>query len=181
MVSLARLSRIWRFRRDQAGVSAVEFALILPLMLALFFGGAELSDALTINRKVSHVTSALSDLVTQSKSLSDADMSNILDAASAVITPYSTSNLKIKVTQIKIDATSKATVSWSDARNDTPLTVGATVTTIPSALLVANSYLIMTEVHYSYKPTIGYVMTGTFDLTDKFYLRPRVSDFVART
>ncbi len=60
-----------RFAGDRKGVSAVEFALILPLMLALYFGGIELGDALTIKRKVTRVTSSLSDLVTQSTTISD--------------------------------------------------------------------------------------------------------------
>jgi len=179
-VNLANPRLLRRFRRDARGLSAVEFALILPIMLALFFGGAELSDALTISRKVTHVTSTVSDLVSQSSSISNSDMTNILDASQSVITPYSTSLLTIRVSQIAIDSTGKATVSWSDARNTTALTVGSTVA-LPSGIVQASSYLILSEVHYSYKPTIGYVMTGTFDLNDKFYLRPRISDKVART
>jgi len=38
----------------------------------------------------------------------------------------------------------------------------------------------MSEVHYPYTPTLGYVLTGTYDLTDKFYLRPRLSDKICR-
>jgi hypothetical protein len=41
--------------------------------------------------------------------------------------------------------------------------------------------LVTAEVHYTYTPTIGYIMTGNFDLHDKFYLRPRLVDCVKRT
>ena len=73
------------FRRlsgDPSAASAVEFAIMLPIMLLMFFGTAEFGEAITIDRKVGHVASALGDLVAQSKSLSDADMQNILDASS---------------------------------------------------------------------------------------------------
>lgn len=172
--------RIRRFAQSRSGLSAVEFALILPVMVGLFFGGTELSDGLTISRKVTHITSSLSDLITQSKTITDADMANILDAAASVITPYSNSLLKIKVTQVKIDANSVATVSWSDAQNDTALTPGSPIS-IPAALRTPSSYLITAEVHYAYTPTVGYILTGTYDLTDKFYLRPRLSDSITRT
>ena len=33
---------------------------------------------------------------------------------------------------------------------------------------------------YEYKPTIGYVVTGTLTLSDKIYMRPRVSDSITR-
>lgn len=51
--------------------------------------------------------------------------------------------------------------------------------TLPAALNVANTSLIWSEVQYTYKPVIGYVMTGTLTLKDQIYMRPRVSDTVA--
>ncbi len=175
---LPRFVRRWRGLADDSGVSAVEFALILPIMLTLFFGGVELSDALTIDRKVTHVTSTLADLVTQSTSLKSTDMSNIFDAAASVITPYSTSKLTMVISQIKIDSSGNATVDWSRAQNTTQLTKGAAVT-LPSAVIQDDSYLVMTEVHYSYTPAIGYVLTGSLDLHDTFYLKPRKSASVS--
>ena len=50
--------------------------------------------------------------------------------------------------------------------------------TLPTALNVANTTLIWSEVSYTYKPTIGYVVTGTLNLSDQIYMRPRLSDTV---
>lgn len=179
MVTAARRHWWRRFVRDERGVSAVEFALVLPVMLLLFFGSTELGDALAIDRKVGHITSTLTDLVTQSKSITDTDMANIFNIAKSIMTPYSDSLLKMKVSGVWIDSSKNATVSWSYAKNDTALTKGATVT-LPSAQVQASTFLVMTEAHYPYTPTVGYVMTGTYDLTDKFYLRPRLSDKVCQ-
>lgn len=161
-----------RFRREHAGVAAVEFAVILPVMLILYIGGNELGHALTIARKVTHVTSSLADLVTQSETLTSTDMSNILDAAATVITPYSQSLLRIKISGITINSSGVAKVTWSKALNDTPLTVNSTVT-LPSGVSTPSTFLVTAEVHYSYDPTFGYVLTGTMDLHDQFYLSPR--------
>lgn len=168
-----------RLVANRSGVSAVEFALILPFMLMLYLGGVELGDALTIDRKVTHVTSSLADLVTQSRTISDEDMDNILDAAASVVTPYDVGLLRIKVSGVEIDDKGKATVAWSDARNDTPLAKGSSVA-IPDAIKQPNTFLVTAEIHYNYTPTIGYVLTGSFDMNDKFYLRPRLSDDVKR-
>ncbi len=168
-----------RFRRDRSGVSALEFALLLPIMVTLYLGGIEIGDALTINRKVTHVTSSLADLVTQSRTLSNTDMTNIFDAATAIVTPYQTGLLRMKVSGVSIDGQGVARVAWSDARNDTALAVNSIIE-IPDAVRQANSFLVTAEVHYDYTPTIGYVMTGTFDLADHFYLRPRLSDTINR-
>ena len=77
--------------------------------------------------------------------------------------PFPVSNLKVTVTSVQIDATGKATVDWSDTLNGTARAKGSTVT-LPAALNVANTSLIWSEVQYSYKPVIGYVITGTLTL-----------------
>jgi Flp pilus assembly protein TadG len=82
------------------------------------------------------------------------------------------------VSSVKIDSAGKATVAWSDPLNGTAQTMGSAVTS-PAALNVANTSLIWSEVQYTYKPVIGYVMTGTLTLKDQIYMRPRVSDTVA--
>jgi Flp pilus assembly protein TadG len=172
-----------RIVSDGRAVAAIEFALIAPILISLYFGAVELGDALIISRKVTHVTSSLTDLVTQSKTIVNSDMKNIFDAATAVITPYSATNLKMIVSEISIDATSNATIVWSDARGTGAVayTVGTPVTNLPSGVTTASTYVVSTEVHYSYKPLIGYIMTGTFDLHDQFYLRPRLSASIARS
>lgn len=183
MLSLLR-TPLWRpfrrFAKDARGISAVEFALILPVMLTIYLGGNELSHALTIARKVTHVTSSLGDLVTQSKALNDADMVKIFDAAMAIMTPYPTTAdlFRVKVSGIRIDAAGNAFVDWSRALQDTPLTKDAPVNGLPAGVLVPNTHIVTAEVHYSYKPMIGYTLTGTFDLKDQFYLRPRLSEEV---
>jgi Flp pilus assembly protein TadG len=173
MVSIAALARrIRRFHLDHAGVSAVEFALILPVMLVIYLGGNEFGNALTINRKVTHVTSTVADLVAQSKSISNADMTNILNAAQSIMTPYPVTSMTMRVSLIKIDADKVATVQWSDARHIAPRVAGTTVT-LPAGVLQASTWIVMSEVVYPFQPEIGYMLTGTINLDQTFYIRPR--------
>jgi Flp pilus assembly protein TadG len=169
-----------RFRADLAGLSAVEFALVLPIMLTLYLGGVELSDALTINRKITHVTSTLADLVAQSKTITDDDMDDIFDASESIMTPYSSAGLKMVVSGISIDADGVATVKWSDTRGGTALVENSTVVDLPVGVNQPSTFLVMAKVNYDYTPIIGYVLTGTYDLNDRFYLRPRLSTKVER-
>ena len=166
--------------RDQRGVSAVEFALLLPLMVTLYLGVVEISQGISADRKVTMTARTIADLVSQTSSINNSDMTNSLNAATAVIAPFSDSNLKVTVTSVTIDANGKATVAWSDTKNGTARGVGSTVT-LPTALVVANSSLIWSEVSYAYKPTVGYLISGTLTLKDQIYMRPRLSDSVTRT
>src|SRR5471030_1284155 len=87
-----------RFGRDRRGVSAVEFAFIAPVMIGLYLGCAEISDGVAADRKVSLTAGALANLTSQVTTVSTADMTNILDASSAIIAPYAAANLKMTVT-----------------------------------------------------------------------------------
>lgn len=167
------------FARDRRGVSAVEFALLLPLMLTLFLGGVEISQGVGIDRKVTLATRTVADLSSQVASITNADMTNILNASTSVMSPYAISTLKITVSQVAIDSAGTAKIAWSDTLNGTARSVGSAVT-LPTALAIPSTWLIFSEVSYGYTPTIGMVITGTLSLSDKIYMRPRLSDKVDR-
>lgn len=180
-VLIARARRpIRRLLRDKRGISAVEFAMLLPLMVTLYLGGVEVSQAVAIDRKVTLLSRSLADLVAQATTVTNSDMTNILAATTAVIFPYPDSKLKMTVSSVTIDATGVAKIAWSDTKNGTPRAVGTTVT-LPTALNTPSSSLIWAEAEYAYTPAIGYVITGTMNLKDQIYMRPRLSDTVART
>ena len=177
---LVRIRRpIRRLLADERGISAVEFAMLLPLMVTLYLGGVEVSQAVAIDRKVTLTARTLGDLVAQATNVTNTDMTNILSATAAIVAPYKDGSLKITVSSVKIDAQGVAKVSWSDTKNGTARAVGSSVT-LPTALKVANTSLIWAESKYAYTPTIGYVITGTMNLTDQIYMRPRLSDCVLR-
>jgi Flp pilus assembly protein TadG len=167
-----------RLCRDQSGVSAVEFAMLLPLMLTLYLGAVEISQAVGVDRKVTLTSRTVADLASQSSNLASSDMQNILNASSTVIAPYDPSQLKVTVSEVSIDNSGNATVAWSCTLGGTAHAVGSAVT-LPSGLKIANTSLIWGEAAYTYKPVIGYVVTGTLNLSDQIYMRPRLSSSVS--
>jgi Flp pilus assembly protein TadG len=171
--------RFARFVSDEQGQSAVEFAMLLPLMLTLYLGTVEVSQGVGIDRKVTLTTRTAADLAARVSSINNSDMTNLLNASTAVIAPYDPSKLKVTVSLVSIDANGQAKVAWSDTLGGTKRATGSTVT-LPAALNIANSALVWSEVSYSYTPTIGYVVTGTLNLSDQIYMRPRLSDSITR-
>jgi Flp pilus assembly protein TadG len=175
---LSLASCLDRFCRDEGGVSAVEFAVLLPLMLTLYLGTVEISQAVGIDRKVTLTSRTVADLASQSQTLTSSDMSNILNASATVILPYDSTKLKVTVSEITIDSNSNPTITWSCTQGGTAHGVGSAVA-VPSALKVANTSLIWGEASYSYRPTIGYVITGTLNLSDQIYMAPRLGSTVS--
>ena len=95
---VSRLPRpVAGFARDRRGLAAVEFALVVPLMLVLFFGALEFSSGVAVDRKVTLVVArTLSDLTTQLKEdrLTDDELKNFFAASASILTPYSVSPIE---------------------------------------------------------------------------------------
>jgi len=170
-------ARLAEFAGDRRGLAAVEFAMVVPIMLVMFFGVVEFSSGVAVDRKVTLVARTLSDLTSQSTSVTATDLSGFVITGKAILTPYSTTPLNSTVSELYIDPkTLVARVQWSNG--SAPRAAGSTVS-IPSALQIAGTYLIFSEVSYTYVPTIGYVMAKAgVTLTDFAYTRPRQSTCV---
>jgi Flp pilus assembly protein TadG len=169
-----------RFLRDTRGAAAVELGIITPAILGLFFGTAELADGVAVDRKVTISARSLSDLVAQSTTIADADMTNIFNATTAIMTPYSATPLKAKVSAVNIDASGNATVGWGDATANETARKKDDPVTIPTALKIPNTQLIWSEISYAYTPTVAKYITGSLTLTEQFFARPRQSSTICR-
>jgi len=173
-----------RWRRDRRGVSAVEFAFIAPVLIVAYFGVAELCGAMLAQRKAGHVASEIGDLVTQYQTVHDSDITDFWAVGSAVMSPLSTSTLKMRITSIQADSTDTVfTVGWSDD-NGAGLTKYAPNTVMPSgpltALIPANGSIIMSETQYTYTSPVSIIVKNALTFNTKFYLSPRQTTLISR-
>lgn len=172
--------RIRGFGRERRGVAAIEFAMIAPFMIALWLGSLELSQGVSADRKVSHASSALADLLTQQSNITVAEMGDIMDATQAIMMPFNVANLTIQVAGVAIDGDGNTQVTWSAARNGTAPALGGTYA-IPAPLVIPNTFLVVARLNYAHTPATSHAITGTIDLSDDFFLRPRRSDTITYT
>jgi Flp pilus assembly protein TadG len=176
------LRPIRRFRRDNRAVSAVEFAILMPLMVTIFLGGTEITQGITIKRKTTIATRTLADLVAQDINITNAEMTAIFAATTAVISPYPSNAFYMIVSSVMIDADGNAKILWSSASSgDSPHAVNDPVTLPPGLNAYPNTSLIWAEAKFTYTPMVGYLITGSMDLNDRVYLRPRLVNFVTRS
>ena len=77
------------------------------------------------------------------------------------------------------NANGNAKIKWSSSKNGTARAVGSSVT-LPAALNVPSTSLVWGEASYTYEPSIGYMVTGTMNLSDQIFMRPRLSETVTK-
>jgi Flp pilus assembly protein TadG len=177
-----RRRHIKGFWKDHSGVSAVEFALISPVLITFYFGFAETTQAMMAKRRASHVASTIGDLVAQEQTLTNSEMTDLFTIGGTLLTPFPTTSLKIRVTSVTANATTGVVkVDWSDGYGGlAALSANSTYTGIPSGLIAAGQSLVISEVTYSYDSPIKKYVPNTLNWADKYYLRPRSVNTVMR-
>lgn len=146
-----------RFGRATAGVAAVEFALVLPVMLVLYIGMVQVTIALNMDRKVTVLSRTVADLVGRVGELTPAEMTDIIQAALHVLAPYDASQARIVLSSVVVESNAagdgvEGSVCWSFASTGATALPADTEVTVPPGFDVANTSFILAEVRLPYNP-----------------------------
>ncbi len=136
------------------GMAATEFALLLPVLITLFFGMLETSDVATENRRVAIAVNTISDLAAQSTELTYDDVTNLIDGALTILDPAASATLNVNIISVISDPVNGPEVHWSrDELGAQPYTPGDQYTKLgDDAVLSALGSLIIVEITYPYSP-----------------------------
>ncbi len=126
---------IRRWKLDTNGVAAVEFAMILPVMLLCYVGLVETTQFFAADRKAVLFARTLSDLAAQAPSdstsgyptMDDTNLGTVFALSSAVLYPFDANKAVMRVSSLAFDSTvpamggannantpTKAFVDWAD-------------------------------------------------------------------
>lgn len=171
---------IRQFRDDVRAVAAVEFALILPLLIGLYLGTIEIATLYSTDHKVATVASTMADLVSREKGeIKKTDLDKYFKAATTIMHPYATTGLVQVVSLLSINADGVATVKWSqsypageghDADSVYTLSKDAKINILARG---ASGWLVASEITYPHQPIFGLVLPGPVNLEHVQYFLPR--------
>jgi len=163
-----------RFARDRRGIAAVEFVVIVPVMLLLYVGASDLALAITANRKLQTTANATADLVAQDSTTNKAEIAGALGIARALMQPLDAAKVRIVLSSILIDDKGKATVDWSSAVNGATARRKGTEFILPPSLTKQPSRsFIVVEASYAYTPLGGFGFNQVLDMSKSAYFAPR--------
>lgn len=167
----ASLAFLRRFGRDGSGVSAVEFALLAPVLILIYFGLAEFCQAYMAQRRMGHATSQVADIVAQYQEVDAELVDDTFEVGGLVLAPFSDSTLSLRVTSITRGADGVARVTWSRAKGMSKRSGNVTV---PAGLIDNGESIIMSEGTYVFSSTLGQVLPGLKTFSHTYWLRPRL-------
>ncbi|MGZ9098295.1 MAG: TadE/TadG family type IV pilus assembly protein [Brevundimonas sp.] len=163
-----------RLAGDDRGVSAIEFAMLAPVLIAFYFGLAEFCQGFMAQKRMGHVSAMVADLVAQEEEVSASAVDDIFQIGGLIMKPFSTATLKQRVSSVTRTA-GVATVDWSRGSGMDPRAVASTIT-LPADLVSDGESVIISEATYDYDSPVDYLMPAVTRFSHIYYLRPRTVD-----
>ncbi|KZK93876.1 hypothetical protein PsAD46_01124 [Pseudovibrio sp. Ad46] len=175
------------FLFSETGVAAIEFAIVLPLLLFLFIGMVELTTALSFDRRVSKTGASIGDLVARADNVSN-DMDDIERAIELQMTPFEDADINVRIGMVQIRQ-DRPQVVWSWGNNtDEPWARGSKPTGVffSDAMLINGQFYVVSSARLEYDFLLGSVLSdlgrllsgdseklASISLSDSFILLPR--------
>ncbi|WP_409432520.1 TadE/TadG family type IV pilus assembly protein [Litorimonas sp. RW-G-Af-16] len=176
LLTTALPRKIAELRSDTNGIAAVEFALIAPVMIAMYFGLAEIAQAISVDRKISQSTSVAGDLATQIAKVSAEDMSEIMAATLQIANINDTENYKLEVASYSMNADGDVVLLGKAILNDGPQTFKPfDPESLDSRILNQTSGVVVARTAYVFEPLKLKYMKTDVNLRETFLLKPRRS------
>ncbi len=165
----------------QRGVAMVEFALILPLLVLVTFGGFEMTRYILLNQKLDKAASSVADLTAQEKTLAQSDVDVILDVTPQLLAPFEyTTNGRTIVTSVSHHTVGGTTVNWQRGTGALPATsqIGTPggYATMPAGFIMQDGEtVISTEIFYQFQAVVMPRMLPQRTLYKVAIVKPRLA------
>lgn len=187
MIDAARAMRSLMHRllaalRDRRGAVAVEFAMMMPVLIAMLLAIVEIGRYAILYQKIDRVASTMGDLVAQAQTISTTDINNLMVAVPNIMTPFALdTNGKVIVSSVGI-VSGTAKVNWQRSGGGTyagtsKIGTQGNAATLPVGLtVVAGESVIIAEVYYNFTPFIYGAVAPAKIIYRPAYYRPRIGD-----
>lgn len=158
-----------RFAGNSVGTAAIEFAYLLPVLVLATFGTFEVARGVLMHKRFQRAAAMVSDLVARedqigtSASDANAELDGIMTSAKHVMSPFSTSSLKVGITSIMAKSTdaNNTKVQWSYSYQGKSVSAQCASKSMPASGMIAQgNAAILVESEYTYTPYLANLVPG---------------------
>lgn len=182
------ISMLRRFARHETGMAMVEFGLLLPMLMTMFYGCIEVTRYILIVQKTEKLAHTIADVTAQSKTVTIASENQLFEATKDIMEPFSTgTNSRILVSSLYRAAgpSSVARVNWRLSGGGT-MTVTSSIGNVGAVPVMPGGFtfnerenVIAAEVFYQFSPLISTRFFGTTTIYRSAFYKPRLGALTA--
>jgi Flp pilus assembly protein TadG len=166
------MRRFYRLTADRVGSASIEFALVLPLMLALSLVALETTLAIMGSMFLTNAAEAVADVVAQQNS-AGWSVSNVCTAGQLSMTPLSGTPLKIAIASVTNNGGSVPTLDWQDTSCGSASAISNATSLAAPLVPKKGDSAIVVQATYTYATPIQYLFASSINLSQNSIQRPR--------
>ncbi|MEM9470183.1 MAG: TadE/TadG family type IV pilus assembly protein [Pseudomonadota bacterium] len=166
------MSFLKKFWKNKEGVSAVETAILFPLLITLLTAVYDLGQGVVISQKVNTAAQVMGDLLTRYETVDEALITDIINAGELSLDPYPTAELAYDIASVQFDEDDDPVVLWrrSFGMLEEQAPINATI-----GLGTEGQGVIVVSVTYDYVPFFNNFIIDEFSMYERAFLRGRKS------
>lgn len=166
----------------ESGMAVVEFGLLLPMMMTMFYGCIEVTRYILIVQKTEKLAHTIADVTAQSKTVTIASENQLFEATEDIMDPFGTgANSRILVSSLyRAAGAPSAQINWRLTGGGTMTVTSAlgnvgAIPTMPGGFTFnERENVIAAEVYYRFTPLISNRFFGTTTIYRSAFYKPRL-------
>lgn len=171
-------------RHDRDGMAATEFAMIAPIMIAMFFGAIEARTAHYTGDRVHQAASIMADVTAKDAQISPGEIDDLMIGVENIIAPLKKNKLTLNLISVIPGDSGEPIVHWSQSNiseNKIPYAPGDPYVGLDNdEVLLPGFSLIVAEVDYRHRSGLtGHFLKKTLRFKAQKVRLPRRSSQVA--
>lgn len=168
------MRRLRAFKANKDGLAAVEFALVSPMLVAMFLGFSALAQGQQISGRIAQISTTVGDIIAQSPVIQAAQIDGAM-MAGQVLLGRNDNSLKIEVLGIEVMNNGRAYVRWARGLNTASLPSRNSQYNLPEDLTHQAGYFVMSRASLAHSPSVGGSIISPYTIVYTNYFSPRSS------
>ena len=175
-------SLLQTFVRSNRGMAVAEFAMLLPVLMTLFYGCIEVTRYILVTQKAEKLAHTVANVTAESTTVTTASLNQLMQATNDIMSPFDFSGTgKVIISSLyrPPGSSTVATVNWQYSGGGS-LAATSGFGAVGSAPVLPTNFtfderenVIAAEVFYQYSPLISSQFFGTTTIYRRAYYKPR--------
>lgn len=159
---------------DENGVVLIEFAIVMPFMILILFGGYMLANAMATSRKATSAVRAMADLTSQNPELTTKGLTDIMSIRASIVSPFRLNDTMTRISAVSTDAEGAGRVVWSHAARGSRLATSAPYD-LPVQFRIPNMNYVVAEMDYVLENQTQIIPMKPIEMSERAIMLPRQS------
>ena len=160
---------------DERGVSAMEMAILFPILMAMIMAVFDLGNGIVVNQKTVSASQIIADLITRNEVVDMGLIDDVVNAGELALDPYPRTGFGYDIVSVIFDDDAEPEVLWRVTEN---MSQGDAAVDLTAGLGEQGEGVVVVTVTNDYEPLFSGFVVDVYNMSERAFLRGRKSTTV---